>query len=331
MTPETTTPGGSAPLDPLIGTGHGLDHILIVVRNLKAASQDFREKLGFVVKPDSQFPSGLENEIIDLHDREYLELLALYNRETGHPDVAEIENFLSKGEGVAGFGIRVSSAEATASYLKAKGFHVKGPNSGTTTYPGIEEKPPPLWRHLQLDSGQKFIDDVLFFSEYLEAAYREFRTRHPQLYDPDAPPPDHRNSALRGLHPWLATARPEEVAAAYEAVGFPILRRAKAGPLKGTAVEVRIGLNSLVIVGSEGPSGPIHDFLRQRDSSYGLIGISLGVRSIASALGAMPPDVAAALAPTEGLFGTSVWVPPHVAHGVWLELFETPMPEGPRP
>lgn len=326
MTPGAIARTASAPVDPLIGTGHGLDHVLIFVKNLTEAAQAFRDQLGFVTRPGSRFPSGLENEVIRLHEREYVEVLGLYNRGTGHPDVKEAEDFLRKGEGAVGFGIRVSSAEATAAFLKERGFRVKGPFPLTTTYPDIPESPPPFWSSLQVETGKKFIDEMLFFSEYLEGAYRAFQALHPQLHAPGAPPPKHRNSAVGSLHPWLAVAHLEEVAAAYEAVGFPRRRRVTVGFPKGEAVEVGIGRNSLVIVGSEDASGPVSEFLRQRESSYGLIGISLGVQSVTTALGAMPPVVAAGLEPAEGLFGRGVWVPPQVAHGVWLELFEPRTP-----
>ncbi len=310
------------PADPLIGTGHGLDHILLVVRNLAAASEDFREKLGFTLEGGSRFPSGVENKTISFHEREYLELLAIYNRQSGHHDIAEFEQFLARGEGLIGFGIRVSSAEETASYLRRQGFEAKGPSPGTTTYPGIEEAPPVLWKYVQVKTGQKYVDDVLFFVEYVQGAYREFRSRHPELPDHDAAPPVHQNSAFGGLHPWLAVAGLQEAVATFEKVGFPRMRHGKFDQLKGNAVEVRVGENSLVIVGSDVAGGPIHDFLQQRESPYGLMGMSVGVRSLAKALAAIQPHIAVGLEPQENLFGRGVVIPPESAHGVWLELFE---------
>ncbi len=311
-----------SPAAPLLGTGHGLDHILVVTKDLAAASHDYRERLGFTLVPGSRFSSGVENEAISLHEREYLELLAIYNRETGHPDISEIEQFLSKGEGLIGFGIRVSSAEETASYLRRGGFEAKGPSPGTTSYPGIEEAPPVLWKYVQVKTGQKYIDDVIFFVEYVEGAYAAFRSRHPELPDPDAAPPTHRNSAFGGLHPWLAVAELQQASATYEKVGFPRIRRVKFERLKGDAVEVRVGQNSLLIVGHEAAGGPIEDFLRERESPFGLMGMSLGVRSVAKAIAAIQPHVAAGLEPYVGLFGKSIVIPPESAHGAWLELFE---------
>jgi catechol 2,3-dioxygenase-like lactoylglutathione lyase family enzyme len=308
--------------DPLIGKGHGLDHFIIVVENLARASQDFREKLGFTLEPGSRFPSGVENTIIGLDEHEYLELIALYNRQSGHSDVAEIERFLSKGEGAGGVGIRVSSAEDTAVHLRQNGFQVEGPMSGSTTYPGIDEIPPVLWRFVKLKTGKEFIDDPFFFVEYVEGAYRDFQSRHPELPAPGFRS-KHPNSALGGLHAWLATADLEETAAAYEAIGFPRSREVKFDGLMADAVELRVGAGSFVILGSASSRGPVEEFLKRRDTSYGLMGVSLGVRSLETALGAMQRDVASRLGPALGLFGKGILVPPDSAHGVWLELFES--------
>ncbi len=320
--PETET--GSGPVGPLLGTGHGIDHVQIAVSDLAGATQDFEKRLGFTVDMrSSRFPSGLENRIIDLHEREYLELLAIYNPQTGHADIREMEQSLERGGGLIGFGVRVSSAEATASHLRKEGFQVQGPIAGTPTYPGIEETPPVLWRRVQLKTGRKFIDDVIFFSEYVAGAYTEFQSRHPELPSARGDPPNHRNSAIGRLHPWLAVASLEEASAIYERVGFPRVRRTRFGLLNGNAVELGIGHNSLVLVESVAEPSPVQDFLSRRDSSYGLMGLSLGVQSLGTALGAMPPGIAARLGSGEGLFGKSVVVPPEHAHGLWLELFET--------
>lgn len=315
---------GSGPSDPLLGTGHGIDHVQIAVRDLAEASRDFEQLLGFTLdRGGSRFPSGLENKIIDLHEREYLELLAIYNPQTGHTDIREMEQFLERGEGVIGLGIRVSSAEAAASQLRKEGFQVDGPIGKTTTYPGIEESPPVFWRSIQLKTGRKFVDDVIFFSEYVTGAYAEFQARHPELPSPRGDPPNHRNSAIGGLHPWLAVASLQEATAIYERVGFPRVRSTRFSLLNGQAVELGIGHNSLVLVEGAAEQSPVHGFLRRRDSSYGLMGLSLGVRSLGTALKAIPPDVASRLESGEGLFGGSAVVPPKHAHGIWLELFET--------
>jgi catechol 2,3-dioxygenase-like lactoylglutathione lyase family enzyme len=313
--------------DPLIGEGHGLDHVIIIVENLARASQDFREKLGFTLEAGSRFPSGVENRIIGLVEHEYVELIALYNRQSGHADVAEIERFLSKGEGAGGAGIRVSSAEETAAHLRQNGFQVEGPKAGSTTYPGIEEVPPVLWRFVQLKTGKQFLDDPFFFVEYVEGAYRDFQSRHPELPAPGSRP-NHPNSALGGLHAWLATTDLEETATAYEAIGFPRIRGVKFDGLMADAVELRVGAGSFVILGSASSGGPVEEFLKRRSASYGLMGLSLGVRSLETALEGMHPGVASRVEPGVGLFGKGILVPPDSAHGVWLELFEPHRPGG---
>lgn len=324
MTPGSGSGASPGEGDPLLGSGHGLDHFVIAVSDLAAASQDFRERLGFTPETVSnRFPQGMESRIIRLHENEYLELFAIYDPQSGHSDIAEIQQFLRRGEGAVTFGIRVSSAEETATHLRRQGFRVGGPVSGTAKFPGIDEVPPVRWKFVGLMTGEKFLDSILFFIEYVREGYHEFRARHPELPDREAAPPSHRNSALRGLHPWLAVAQLSEVVAAYERVGFSRIRRTRFDRLKSDAVELRVGQNSLVIVGGPAGEGPVPEYLRQRDSPYGLMGISVGVRSLETALAAIQPHVATGLETQEGLFGKSVVVPPESAHGIWLELFES--------
>lgn len=308
--------------DPLLGSGHGIDHFIVVAESLPEASRDFREKLGFDVRHGGRHPSGTENAVILFQDREYLELLALSDQPGAQPEAADVRSFLSRGEGAMAVGIQVASAEATSTHLTEKGIHHEGPTPGTIAYPGIDEPPPTFWTSLTLKTGRKFVDDTLFFIEYVQGAYREFRGRHPELPPPGSAPPRHPNSAFGILHPWLAVAKAGEVKQVYEEVGFPVVRRARLGTLKGSALELRAGQSSLLLVESTAPEGPIREFLKRRDADYGWMGVSLGVDSLKTALGAMQRSLADRLEPATGLFGKSVLVPPEFAHGIWLELFE---------
>ena len=105
-------------VDPLIGSGHGIDHLIIVVKDLSATSQDFQERLGFKVDPVGRFANGAENAEFILEDQTYVELLALQDQHRASPGAEEIRRFLSKGEGAGGFGIKVSSAEGAAAHLR---------------------------------------------------------------------------------------------------------------------------------------------------------------------------------------------------------------------
>jgi catechol 2,3-dioxygenase-like lactoylglutathione lyase family enzyme len=305
----------------LLGSDYELDHVIFITADLAEASRDFRETLGFATEADSQFPSGVKNESMSFVTRQYLELIAVYDRTTGHPDVAEIEAFLSKGEGAAAFGIRVPSIEATARRLTERGVPFDGPTDKSTTYPGIEEVPPVLWRGVVLKTGRKFVDESMFFTEYVEGAYQGFRSRHPELPDPDASPP-HPNTALGGLSVWHASSDVRGTAAAYEAIGFPRVRTVRMDRVEAEGVEFRIGTGRLLVLGSTSSTGPVARFLKGRDADDGLMGVGVGVRSLKSALGAMKRDLASRLEPEDGLFGRSVLVPPEFAHGVWLELVE---------
>lgn len=64
----------------------GIDHIVIVVNDLAAASTQF-EAAGFTVTPGGSHPTGTHNSLIPFQDGSYLELIAIENAELakGHP------------------------------------------------------------------------------------------------------------------------------------------------------------------------------------------------------------------------------------------------------
>lgn len=318
-------PGGDdkrPPVDPLLERGLGIDHFIIVTEDLAEASRDFREKLGFAVRPGGRHPSGTENSVILFPERQYVELLALQERPSDHPDAAELRRFLRNGEGAVLVGIRVPSSKAIVAHLSEKGIRSEGPTPGTVAYPGIDEPPPTFWTSVALKTGRMVVDDTVFFIEYVQGAYGEFRARHPELPARGSAPPNHPNSALGDLRPWLAVTHLGEAVKVYEALGFPAVRRTKFGRLKGNAVELRVGAGSLLLIESSSSEGPVRGFLEQRDAECGWMGISLGVHSLESTLGAIQRDLAARLKPRKGLFGRSILLPPELAHGIWLELFE---------
>jgi len=308
--------------DPLVGDGHGIDHLMIVVESLPTAARDFQDKLGFAIVHGEKHASGTENKSILLEEEEYLELLALYNREGGSPDIAEIDRFLSKGEGAIGFGVQISSAERAASYLRAKGIGVVESSGSAVALPGDDEPPPVLHKTVLVRTGQPLVDEVFFLHETDKKAWDELRLRHPELPDYSVKP-EHPNTAIGALHPWLAVADLPAAAQAYESVGFPKVREAHFRGLDSDAVEVRIGKGSLLLVGGGSPGGPVEKYLSQRDASYGLIGISLQVGSLERALERIQNDLASQLKRYEGLFGSSILIPATAAHGVWMELFES--------
>src|SRR5262245_42343304 len=65
--------GGANPPSPVLGTGHGIDHVVVLVRDFEDAERVYRDVLGFRVAPGGAFPGGVRNSGV-LFETDYLEL-----------------------------------------------------------------------------------------------------------------------------------------------------------------------------------------------------------------------------------------------------------------
>ena len=61
----------------------GIDHVVIVVKDLAQAATDY-EQLGFTVVPGGQHPVGSHNVLIAFADSSYLEVIAFYREAVDH-------------------------------------------------------------------------------------------------------------------------------------------------------------------------------------------------------------------------------------------------------
>jgi len=61
----------------------GIDHLVIVVKDLDQAARDYRQ-LGFTVVPGGQHPVGSHNVLISFADGSYLEIIAFYRDAIDH-------------------------------------------------------------------------------------------------------------------------------------------------------------------------------------------------------------------------------------------------------
>ncbi len=61
----------------------GIDHLVIVVKDLDQAARDYRQ-LGFTVVPGGQHPVGSHNVLISFQDGSYLEIIAFYREAIDH-------------------------------------------------------------------------------------------------------------------------------------------------------------------------------------------------------------------------------------------------------
>jgi Glyoxalase-like domain len=67
---------GSLDAGVLLGTGHGLDHVIVIVRDLEEASRTYSETLGFGLGTSGKLPGGIRNQLVSF-GLTYLELMSI--------------------------------------------------------------------------------------------------------------------------------------------------------------------------------------------------------------------------------------------------------------
>jgi catechol 2,3-dioxygenase-like lactoylglutathione lyase family enzyme len=114
-----------------------IDHIIIAVRDLDKASDDYREA-GFTVTPGGEHVGGAtHNALVSFGDGAYFELIAFKNpdKEQEHKWWAKLHN----GEGTVDYALLSSDLDAEAKRLQQAGVAVDGPHNGGRKRPdGIE-------------------------------------------------------------------------------------------------------------------------------------------------------------------------------------------------
>lgn len=114
----------------------GIDHIVIVVRNLEEAAKDY-EKLGFTVVPGGRHPVGTHNVLISFADSSYVEIIAFYQANPDH----RWWNALQKGEGLVDFCMVTDDLTGDTQKLRHGGVDINDPVPWARTRPdGYELK-----------------------------------------------------------------------------------------------------------------------------------------------------------------------------------------------
>lgn len=108
----------------------GIDHIIIGVKDLSAATHIFDQRLGLSVSGGGNHPKGgTANRIIVIGDT-YIELIAV--REPAEAQQSMLDR-LSKGEGYLNFVLASNDIEADSSAMRARGVSLIGPKAGSLT------------------------------------------------------------------------------------------------------------------------------------------------------------------------------------------------------
>jgi hypothetical protein len=100
----------------------GIDHIVIVVKDVGKAAQDYRD-LGFTVIPGGQHPVGSHNVLISFQDGSYLEIIAFYREALDH----RWWNPLQKGERLVDFCFQTDDLRGDTKKLQDAGVAINNP------------------------------------------------------------------------------------------------------------------------------------------------------------------------------------------------------------
>ncbi len=100
----------------------GIDHLVIVVRDLEAAIKDY-ERLGFTVVPGGRHSVGTHNGLVALADGSYIELIAFYQENQEHRWWASLQ----KGEGLVDFCMQTDDMLGDAEAFRHAGVRMNDP------------------------------------------------------------------------------------------------------------------------------------------------------------------------------------------------------------
>ncbi len=137
----------------------GIDHIVIAVRDLAAASDNYA-RLGFTVTLGGEHTGGAtHNALISFADGAYFELIAF--REPDRPQEHKWWATFAKGEGTVDFALLSESVDFEGDRLTQAGIEIDGPHDGGRLRPDGQRI---AWRNLGLTAASAplpfLIEDV---------------------------------------------------------------------------------------------------------------------------------------------------------------------------
>lgn len=108
----------------------GIDHIVIVLRDLETAVKNY-ERLGFTVVPGGRHPVGTYNALISLADGAYIELIAFYEDNPDHRWWSPLQ----KGGGLVDFCMQTDDLAGDTTGLRGAGVKIDDPRPLTRKRP----------------------------------------------------------------------------------------------------------------------------------------------------------------------------------------------------
>jgi hypothetical protein len=232
----------------------GIDHLVIVVKDLQQAAADY-EKLGFTVVPGGKHPVGSHNMLIAFSDGPYIELIGFFRDANDHRWWQPLQS----GERLVDYCLQTDDLQGDTQKLRATGVVINDPVPWSRTRPdGYELK----WI-LSLATGSH-----RGFAPFLIQDVTPRNERIPQQFD-------HENGAVGIDTVTVAVDELSQVDRWYSEVlgqsGKPIART----ELGARGLTFQIGPHSMEFLMPSDPSSPLADWLR----TYGASPYSASLRS----------------------------------------------------
>jgi hypothetical protein len=301
-----------------------VDHMLLAVRKLEAATANYRDRLGMNAQVGGVHPGrGTHNALVHLGSA-YLELISVNDpaAEKAQPFV----RFLEQGDCAYRFALAVSDLESASQALRARGLSVDAPRDGSRRTPdGVLLR----WRAVDLKPGPAGPGPdapqlpFLIQWETDEAGQSWF---------------DGRVELARHEVPWgpahallIATPDPAGLAAEYaQLFGWERLASGRHAALRmpgGDTVNSRLGPAPHAVLVAPTPNDAseldrlLGDAARARIDRHGagVLGLAVHVRSVDEAVAALAQRGLRARVHGEGRWGL---VEPNDANGMVIELVQ---------
>ena len=252
--------------DSVLGEGEGIDHPGILVHDLEAAKDTYRDTLGFWIQPRGvaslSSGSGMKNSNASFEDGSYLQLMAVDDLEKARLNRPAYLTFLEKHEGAKFRMLSVASAEDTAKFLRARGLDVSDPATRTIMAPGAKQMPPPVAWAVTFKTPILPADSIGF----VQFAARDERIRQANASGRTS----HANTAKRIAAVWIVVQDLKAATKAFETAGFHAPDKRKFSQLGAAAREIEAGTGRIVLLEPKGRTGKAASFLAERgEGIYG--------------------------------------------------------------
>jgi catechol 2,3-dioxygenase-like lactoylglutathione lyase family enzyme len=306
--------------NPFLGTGRGVDHVGIGVRDLEKARRDYEEVLGFKCTGNLPAVGGraLIRSIIFFEDETLLEFLSPSPGAPASGD--EFREWVEKHEGGMSLALRISSAQDAAAYLEAHNFEVK-----VTGWPRAKEgetAPAPVQYYSlttpDAPSGNRQVFMTwIWLVEYVSSPERSARRaarREQGLMN-------HPNTAKRLHSVWFAVRDLDASLRNLQDAGLEPREIREVKSLGAAGREVKAGSGCMLLLQSADEKGALEKFISNHDDGE-IIGVSIEVADLNKARSWVESRSGQKLEPYDGFYGRSILIPPALTHGVWMELFQ---------